>query len=355
MRPVSIFLRCALVAPLILSGCNVAATAVPTTPTTAPVIENSPTASSSPTAASSSTPAESPTGASIPPLGEMPQQLIWLADPSPAFGVTEPGPVLETRIGKMLYGYQPDPLRALPPVTLPVPEDIITLAPDLKSAIAGSPGGPMSVYDLTGKQLFTIDEPNPYYITYTADGKTITLNGTDTWSIIVYDAATGERLNKLTGFETAAPVYSGGLAPGGKTAYWIARATLRLQDVESGQMGTEFSYQDFIESFAFSPDGSRLAISVSEKIYLYSVPDGKELAQLTRSQPANSLQFSPDGSLLASGYGPSVQVWNGNTLSPVTSFPGPNEFTGLVTFSPDGKYLAAAHEGGQITIERLKN
>ena len=349
MRRFLVFLLCVL----ILTGCGWLSTPAPTpadNPTKAPT---APPATETPTA----TPATTATAAAGPiqlPEANPPQQLLWLDNGQQVPGIASTGPLLVARQGKILYPFNPETHTAAePPVGLPMPGDVLQVAPNLSSAIAQGTDGSLSVYDLAGTLLYTFPEANPYSAGYTDDGETITLNSALEWSIMIYQAETGEHVKTLTGFETAAPVYAGGLVPGGKTAYWYARATLQLQDVESEEMGTSFHYQDFIEALAFSPDGSRMAISVTDKVYLYSVPGGTELAQITRSQPVSSLRFSPDGNLLAAGYGPGIQFWDGRTLTPVDGIPNLNTFTGQVAFSPDGKYLAAAHDAGQITIHRL--
>jgi hypothetical protein len=213
------------------------------------------------------------------------------------------------------------------------------------------------LYTLAGQKTVTIDEPNAYGASFSEDGKFIVVTTPDKWQADVYDTATGKEINILTGFETAAPVYGVGIAPGGKAIAWIARATLEFQDVATGQMGAKFGFEDFIGATAFSPDGQKLALSVAGRLEVVTVPDGQQLAKIELSQPLRSLAFSPDGSLLAGAYGSTVQVWDTATWTPVATLTGDatsTTYLSLVSFSPDGRYLVSSDENNQLRIWSVK-
>jgi len=100
---------------------------------------------------------------------------------------------------------------------------------------------------------------------------------------------------------------------------------------------------------AFSPNGEILAVGYSEgPVQLYNVLSLKLLAELeTEIGFVNSISFSPDGKLLAAGggqYGPvverGVQIWDVATQQQVLKLDDFNETVLSVRFSPDGSTLA---------------
>jgi len=94
---------------------------------------------------------------------------------------------------------------------------------------------------------------------------------------------------------------------------------------------------------AFSPDGKRLASGSNDfTVKAWDAASGLETRTLKgHTSVVNSVAFSPDSQHLASaGHDGTVKVWDAGTGQQILSLKG-NAFIG-VTFSPDGKRLAAA-------------
>jgi hypothetical protein len=286
-------------------------------------------------------------------LPEYPQHLAWVPVGAALPPALSPAPDLFAWTNPTFYPIRLNPPALGKPAVLNLQILVLAIAPDFSSLVA-SQSDRIGIYDLSGSLLHELEGPAPYGIGYSSDGKLLVATSQTEFATNLYDTASGQLVKKLTGFETAAPVYSAGLVPGNRTLYWIARARLVFQDVQSGQMGKELSYQDFIGPLAFSPDGARMALYVENKLFLYSVPDAQQLALMGTSQPLTSLAFSPDGSLLVGGYGPGLQFWDGTNLTPVASLAGPNTFTGIVSFSPDGKHIASLHENNILELWSVK-
>ncbi|MCY3553269.1 MAG: cohesin domain-containing protein [Candidatus Poribacteria bacterium] len=94
---------------------------------------------------------------------------------------------------------------------------------------------------------------------------------------------------------------------------------------------------------AYSPDGTRLAVSSSIGIWIYDANTYAEVALFTEhTQPVNSVAYSPDGKMLVSGSADNtVRLWNAHTGQLLNTL---EEHTGDVTsvaFSPNGKMFVS--------------
>jgi hypothetical protein len=287
-----------------------------------------------------------------------PGHYIWLGPDVVLNGLPDPRPDLLLQAGPELHPIRLNPFglgQPLPPLPLNGTE-ALAFAPDGSSVVIKDPTR-TALFSLDGPIIRELPSPaEAYGASYSRDGRYLVITSAGHWEANVYDLAADPAAPPvvLTGFETAAPVYSVIVAPGGQVIAWHARARLVLQDVASGQMGAEVSYPDFINTYEFSPDGSKLALDVAGKLYIYSVPGLQELASLELAAGLSSLDWSPDGTLLAAAYNNGLQLWDSSTLEPLISLPGPNPYTGMAQFSPDGRYIATIHEDNLFGIWSTK-
>ncbi len=114
-----------------------------------------------------------------------------------------------------------------------------------------------------------------------------------------------------------------------------------------------------VTAFAISPDGKLLAVSGYREILLTSLPEGKLMARLPgRSMRLHSISFTPDGKTLAAvGGDPAqsgeVQIWDveSRKLRHSVSTSTDTLFGGSV--SPDGKLLACGAADKSIRLYDL--
>ncbi|TAL67629.1 MAG: choice-of-anchor D domain-containing protein, partial [Bacteroidetes bacterium] len=102
-------------------------------------------------------------------------------------------------------------------------------------------------------------------------------------------------------------------------------------------------HTNFVNSVAFSPDGTRLASCSSDKtIKLWDIISGTEIQTFPGQNSVSSIAFSPDGSMLASGHGDStVKLWDINSGIEIRTFSGHTRSISSVAFCPDGLKLAS--------------
>ena len=90
---------------------------------------------------------------------------------------------------------------------------------------------------------------------------------------------------------------------------------------------------------AFSPDGKMIALAVSDSIQLWNVETGSLLT--TFPQSSHFVNFSPDGKIIASAMGSSINLWSiyGNLLY---TLKGHQYDVTSISFSPDQKIIASS-------------
>ena len=180
----------------------------------------------------------------------------------------------------------------------------------------------------------------------------------DDWKVLLFSTIDGAEVKTLTEFETAAPVYSAGFKGSPQWMVWQARATIQLQEIESGVFAEPFNHQDFVSAYTMTRDGSILA-SVAAKyendapvpaVFLWDTTLGVELQTLALSQQAQCLAFSPSGNLLAVGAGNRLEIWDVAAGILLTTLDGHADTITSLAFSPDGKYIASAGMDNQLYL-----
>jgi WD40 repeat protein len=115
--------------------------------------------------------------------------------------------------------------------------------------------------------------------------------------------------------------------------------TARLWDAASGApIGQPMRHEGAISSFAFSPDGRRLAISDDRTMRLWDAATGAPIGQFMGHEgEATAEAFSPDGArVLIASFDRTARLWDAATGAPLGP---PLRHEGVViaaAFSPDG-------------------
>ena len=154
--------------------------------------------------------------------------------------------------------------------------------------------------------------------------------------ILIYDSVTGKILQQINDQGVGDYVV---FSPDGAKLYDFTS----IWDVATGKKLQEISAGD--HPFAFSPDGSKLALGDGDSgysVHIWDVATGTKLEKLVHDGYVNSMAFSPDGSKLATGGCSSdgtARIWDvatGTVLQKLVH----DGCVESVAFSPDGSKLA---------------
>jgi beta-lactamase regulating signal transducer with metallopeptidase domain len=119
---------------------------------------------------------------------------------------------------------------------------------------------------------------------------------------------------------------------------------VRLWDLATGRALFSLPESHGVRFVAYSPDGRMLATaSVDGRIKLWDAATGQERRTLVHMVHARGLAFAPDGRSVAAGnLAGGVKMWDVETGRELASFVGLRDLVFSVTFSKDGRTLAAA-------------
>ncbi|MGE0687679.1 MAG: WD40 repeat domain-containing protein [Dehalococcoidia bacterium] len=185
--------------------------------------------------------------------------------------------------------------------------------------------------------------------TFSPDSKVLAVSLEDRIAAQLWDVDKGTMAQEVTGFETAAPVYSVQFDSNGKNLIWLARAKAQVQDLITGELGPAVSEADFFSAVALSPAEKVLATTGGGVLTLWDLANGDNLDVYDLPAAASNLAYTPDGKLLFVATGTGVIALQLPLLEPVTTMPG--NFR-AVAVSPDGDGLATISEDGVVALYR---
>jgi WD40 repeat protein len=179
----------------------------------------------------------------------------------------------------------------------------------------------------------------------------------------LWDVASGKELRRAMGHTR--PVYFATLCPDGKTLVSAGLRTLRVWDLASARELRRFSAstgrgeiyhgRDEVLQVYLSPDGKFLAqvfhdMEENAVVYIWDTTTGRRLRRYTAGyRNYHTVTFSPDGKMLAAGR-INLGLWDATTGKHLRRFQGEDPFADCAVFSPNGKILAAGGGSGFLGL-----
>ena len=228
-----------------------------------------------------------------------------------------------------------------------LPENYLDVSPDGRVTAYVDAAGQMRLAVADGSEVRLPVQGVVYGGTFSDDGARFVSTSAERWEASVWEAASGKKLAVMDDFETAAPVY-GAYAGYGSTLMWLARASVQVDDVETGQTRFRLGYMDFVSGWAFAPDGQSLGLAVEGKVRAVDLFSGVERWAVD-SQGVYALAYAPNSAVLAGAGSQGVYLWDAASGALLAHLEG----SALeVRFSPDGSALAVRLDDGGVVVWR---
>src|SRR4030042_391873 len=226
----------------------------------------------------------------------------------------------------------------------------ITFSPDGEILAAGAIGdqGITELWEISsGTKIRAFERSSTSDLCFSPDGKILASASFTFDKISLWDPSTGQELNSLFGH---GPI---SFSPDGKILVYKGEdRTIRFWEVASGKEIHIPIQKGPIGAISFSPDGKTLASSVTDNYGHYSAKlwDAFNLTEILTLPGTPPLCFSPDGKILAIGSNSyNIKLWDSSSGKEVRALKMGQFDIKSISFSPNGKWLAAA-DGMNIYI-----
>jgi WD40 repeat protein/DNA-binding SARP family transcriptional activator len=203
----------------------------------------------------------------------------------------------------------------------------------------------------TGLPRYPIVEP-PAYGVLSPDGRQLAVASGD-HLVRLLDAKNGQELRRFVGH--TGQIYDIAFSPNGQLLATTSSGdgSTRVWSTQSGDM----LWMDPTSggmSLGFSQDGQRLFVGgFGQAAGLYDAATGKLLQSFAYSDFLMYGAYAPDGTTVATALGTRADVllWDAATGQILRTFhPDPGDTMRAITYSPDGKYLAAGGNTGTLYL-----
>ena len=236
----------------------------------------------------------------------------------------------------------------------------VLFSPDEKTLVSsawnpGYAGGVIRLWGMPeGKQIGIFEAPkgSAYSVSFSPDGMMLVSGTASTIGTVeLWDVAQLTHSFTFEGHPNR-PVLAVSFSRDGIIASGSTNGEIKLWDVETKQHIATLRLGAYVDSMAFSPDGTIIASGLGDgTIRLLDVATKKHIALLRSGGAVFSVGFSPDGRILASGsVEATVKLWDVAKKERIATFTGHTHAVNSVSFSPDGTTLASGSRDRTVQL-----
>jgi WD40 repeat protein len=221
-------------------------------------------------------------------------------------------------------------------------------SPDGSRIATGSIDGTAKIWDAaTGACLHTLGDHGHIVeaITYSPDGRWIATGSGSLraaeGTARLWDARSGELVRRLDGHTK--PLLRVAFSSDGRLLVTASRdGSARLWDVSTGAAVRSFEHTSAVADIALSRDGSRLASSAGDDVFVWSASSGALLHTLQgHSQRVARVALSPDAATIASASADGTAIlWDASSGARLHVLAASEQALRSLAFSPDGSLVA---------------
>ena len=207
----------------------------------------------------------------------------------------------------------------------------------------------IQLHDLQGNTGATITAPSQFgSVDFSEDGTLLATSRLDQIAVDIWNTDTGEMNQEVTGYQTAAPVYSATISPKNDKLIWHARADIQITDLGSGDMSPKMEHEDFVSVVSMNQDESMLATTWGTTATLWNPDTGERIHDLDQDGFAAAQVFVPDSNLIVVATANGLTLWNTQTFEQLGTIDLPD--VRQVAISDDGADVATIDQNGQVQI-----
>jgi WD40 repeat protein len=243
--------------------------------------------------------------------------------------------------------------------TVQEPAYILDISPDGMTIAVTEDQNSIELWDIETFQKTLEVNPGPFSeAVFLPDGNSLAVSSLEEIAVQIIDVESGNTIQTMVGFDTAAPVYRVKFDPAGEVMVWIARSGVQLMTYASMEMGSEYYHEDFINDLALHPSGEELAVATagtvdgnySPIIQLWNVEDESSGGEIILEGIPSSIVYTKSGDLIIFSTGSMIKAYQTSTLAETISL---SEHTGAINWlalSPDGSKLVTTADDSQIYL-----
>jgi len=234
----------------------------------------------------------------------------------------------------------------------------VAYSPDGKRIVTTNWNNSAKIWDMEfGQLLLTLTGHTESVngVAFSSDGKLVA-TASDDGTAKIWDVETGKELFTLSGYDGS--VHDISFSPDGKHLVSAGDGgTAKIWNVTTGEEELTFGgHGDTVFDVAYSPNGNLVASSgLDEYVRIWDATSGSEVLALpfAGGDQLRGLAFSPDGTRIAvtSTQPPYGRVWDVSTGEIlVNGFPGHRDAVIDIAYSADGKMIATASSDATAKI-----